>query len=189
MYGRRRTSKTCAYTSETIAENNIYLNSYSVGGALLVTKGSGGYNSASGVSPKQAILKITCEEAIAAFAAIQPSDYSSLLSVIISYIGAAKSNYSANGGTVVGASDADIFNYLKNTVYPDSPLTQQEVTDLVTRGTKLGIFRLASVMCTENPPTDRVVCIDLQFGYYPQNKSLYVEMGSTPYYPFAIGIL
>lgn len=156
----------------------------------MVSKGSGGYNTSAGVSNVKPVLKMTCEEAIASFAAILPADYSPMLTVIMAYIGAAKANYVANGGTAVGAADADVYDYLKNTLYPASTLTQDQVTALITRGMKLGIFRLSyNVMCSGNPPAERVVCLDPRFGDFPQNKTLYMEMGSTPYYPFAIGLI
>lgn len=86
-----------------------------------------------------------------------------------------------------GITDAMIFDQV-STVCPTSTLQLSDITNAVTNGLKLGIFIRAPAMCeTEDAP--RMVCINVQFGFAPQNLSLYREMGNTPYYPFALGLL
>lgn len=151
-------------------------------GYLGVQRGGG----SQAVCGRQTSPKQTCAEAIAAFAARDPCTFSTLLTTILAFIEASNVNFNSPVPEP-GITDAMIFA-LVPTICPTSTLQLSDITTAVTDGLKLGIFIRSPAMCEiEDPPL--MVCINVQFGFAPQNLSLYREMGNTPYYPFALGLL
>lgn len=181
---QQNSSSPCDNYDATVRAVNGSMRLYTTGGGrgaatLSYTRG-GGSSSSSGVTSKSYYDHanyITCKQAIDNFAAKPPCTYSDTLLVIVALISVLHSNNNA------GATDAEVFAAVQ-TLCPTTTLSQPSTEALITAQATKGVFRLFNA---DAPP--RLVNLDINFGYYPQNRALYVEMGNTPYYMFCLGLL